>query len=48
MAGSLQTAKLQVGNINSVKEWSNGHDLTTQGSLLLLKDVPQKFLGLKL
>ncbi len=39
-AGSLKTAKLQVRNRKSVKEMSNGLDLTIHGSSLLLKDSP--------
>ncbi len=39
-AGRLKTAKLEVRNRKSVKEWSNSLDLTIHGSSLLLKDSP--------
>ena len=42
-AGSLKTAKFQVLNRLSVREWSNGHDLIyIHGSSLLLKDLSKK------
>ena len=44
--GSLQTAKLQVGNWKMIKKWSNNNDLTIHRILLLLKNLPQKFFGL--
>ena len=46
MTDSLKTAKLQVRNRKSVKEWSNSLDLTSHGSSLLLKDTPKKFRSL--
>ncbi len=41
-------AKFQVCNRKSVKGWSNGHDLSIQGSSLLLNDSPKLFLDLYL
>ena len=37
--------KWKIGQ-KSVKEWSNGLDLTIHGSFLLLQDSPKKFIGL--
>ena len=43
--GKITGKKWKIGQ-KSVKEWSNGLDLTIHGSSLLLQDSPKKIIGL--
>ena len=43
--GKITGKKLKIGQ-KSVKEWSNGLDLSIHGSLLILQDSPKKNLGI--